>query len=121
MAGLSVAAHLSRTARVAVIERESQPGYHATGRSAALYSELYGNATIRGLTRASRSFYFEPPVGFGAHPLVTKRDTIYFATTSEADKLKEFAEALESPDRPSRLSADQTRSLIPVFRPDYLI
>ena len=120
MAGLSVAAHLSRTARVAVVERESQPGYHATGRSAALYSELYGNATIRGLTRASRSFYFNSPVGFSEHPLVTKRDTIYFATASEADRLEAFAGTLETHDRPSRLSADQTRSLIPVFRPDYL-
>ena len=120
MAGLSVAAHLSRSARVAVVERESQPGYHATGRSAALYSELYGNATIRGLTRASRSFYFEPPVGFSEHPLVTKRDTIYFAATSEAGKLDAFAEALGNPDRTSRLDADQTRALIPVFRPGYL-
>ena len=120
MAGLSVAAHLSRTARVAVVERESQPGYHATGRSAALYSELYGNATIRGLTRASRSFYFEPPVGFSEHPLVTKRDTIYFAMASEADRLEAFAETLQSQDRPSLLSADQTRNLVPAFRPDYL-
>ena len=53
MAGVSIAAELSREARVALVERESQPGYHATGRSAALFSELYGNATIRGLTRAS--------------------------------------------------------------------
>ena len=120
MAGLSVAAHLSRTARVAVIERESQPGYHATGRSAALYSELYGNAVIRGLTRASRPFYFEPPAGFSEYPLVTKRDTVYFAAASELDKLAAFAETLASPGGPTRLSAGQTRNLIPVFAPDYL-
>ena len=120
MAGLSVAAHLSRTARVAVIERESQPGYHATGRSAALYSELYGNAVIRGLTRASRPFYFKPPAGFSEHPLVTKRDTVYFAAASEVDKLAAFEETLANPGRPTRLSAGQTRTLIPVFAHGYL-
>ena len=84
MAGLSAAAELSSHARVALVERESQPGYHATGRSAALYSELYGNAAIRALTRASRGFYFEPPAGFAAYPLVSPRETMYFAGPDEA-------------------------------------
>ena len=35
MAGASVAAALASTARVALIEAERQPGFHATGRSAA--------------------------------------------------------------------------------------
>ena len=43
IAGASVAAQLAPRARVAVLEREPQPGYHATGRSAALFSECYGN------------------------------------------------------------------------------
>ena len=120
MAGLSVAAELSRTARVAVVERESQPGYHATGRSAALYSEIYGNATIRSLTRASRAFYFNPPTGFSDHPLVSKRGTLYFAQHHEADALEAFADSLATESRPVRLDAAQTRHLVPVFRPGYL-
>ena len=35
MAGTSVAAELAEHRRVLVLEAESQPGYHATGRSAA--------------------------------------------------------------------------------------
>jgi len=35
IAGASVAYRLSATASVAVLEREAQPGYHSTGRSAA--------------------------------------------------------------------------------------
>ena len=61
IAGASITAALSKDARVALVERESQPGYHTTGRSAAVYSEIYGNATIRALTRASREFFFHPP------------------------------------------------------------
>ena len=120
MAGLSVAAELSRTASVAVVERESQPGYHATGRSAALYSEIYGNATIRSLTRASRAFYFNPPAGFSEHPLVTKRGTLYFAQQHETDTLDAFADSLARESRLVRLDAAQTRNLVPAFRPDYL-
>ena len=43
IAGMSVAAELSKQATVIVLERETQPGYHATGRSAAYFSPAYGN------------------------------------------------------------------------------
>ena len=42
--------------RVVLLERESQPGYHSTGRSAALFLESYGSPQVRALTRASRAF-----------------------------------------------------------------
>ena len=54
MAGASVAAELAPHARVALIEREAQPGYHTTGRSAAISLPTYGPVPIRALTRASR-------------------------------------------------------------------
>src|SRR5580704_16731430 len=57
MAGAAVAAHLSEHASVRLLEMEHQPGYHSTGRSAALFAESYGNALVRALTRASRSFF----------------------------------------------------------------
>lgn len=120
MAGLSVAAELSRTARVAVVEQESQPGYHATGRSAALYSEWYGNAPIRCLTRGSRQFYFDPPAGFSPSPLVKPRGTVYFAQDGEAGALDLFAASLAAEARPQRLDAAQTHELLPVFKTGYL-
>ena len=42
IAGTSVAYFLSNHAKVLVLERESQAGLHSTGRSAALFSESYG-------------------------------------------------------------------------------
>ena len=51
IAGASAAYFLAPKARVVVLEREAQPGYHTTGRSAALFSETYGNASVRSLTR----------------------------------------------------------------------
>ncbi|WP_234219898.1 FAD-dependent oxidoreductase [Ruegeria pomeroyi] len=63
IAGASVAAELSAAARVVLIEQESQPGYHTTGRSAAVYSPIYGPQPIRALTRASLDFSNTRPKG----------------------------------------------------------
>ncbi len=53
MAGASLAAAIGDAARVILIETESQPGYHATGRSAAFWSETYGGPAVQPLTSAS--------------------------------------------------------------------
>ena len=61
IAGASAAAELSLSARVLLLEAESQPGYHSTGRSAAMYVPAYGPPAIRALTRAAGPFFHDPP------------------------------------------------------------
>ena len=56
MAGASLAAELAGHGSVLLLEAEDQPGYHATGRSAAFWSESYGGPGIQPLTTASGSF-----------------------------------------------------------------
>jgi len=56
IAGASLAAELAPHARVLLLEGEDRPGYHATGRSAAFWSETYGGAGIQPLTTASGAF-----------------------------------------------------------------
>ncbi|MDE2595595.1 MAG: FAD-binding oxidoreductase [Sphingomonadales bacterium] len=53
MAGASLAAELSGRASVVLIEAEDRPGYHATGRSAAFWTESYGGPGVQPLTTAS--------------------------------------------------------------------
>lgn len=53
MAGASLAACLAPSARVLLLEAEEQPGYHATGRSAAFWTESYGGPGVQPLTTAS--------------------------------------------------------------------
>lgn len=53
MAGASLAAAIGDRARVVLLEGEAQPGYHATGRSAAFWSESYGGPAVQPLTTAS--------------------------------------------------------------------
>ena len=50
IAGVSAGASLAAAQKVLVIEAESQPGYHASGRSAAYFAPAYGNAAVRLMT-----------------------------------------------------------------------
>lgn len=77
IAGASLAYRLSESHRVLVLEREEQPGYHSTGRSAAMFMEAYGTPQIQALTRASRAFYENPPEGFSEHPILSPRGCLY--------------------------------------------
>ncbi len=53
IAGLSAAAALAPQADVTVLEAEQAVGYHASGRSAAMFLADYGNAVVQALNRAS--------------------------------------------------------------------
>src|SRR5271169_942710 len=79
MAGASAGYFLAERGRVTLLEREDAPGYHSTGRSAALYTETYGNAAIRALTVRSGPFFRAPPDGFSEHPLLGPRGVLLIA------------------------------------------
>lgn len=53
IAGTSLAAELAPHASVVLLESEDVAGYHATGRSAAFWSETYGGPGVQPLTSAS--------------------------------------------------------------------
>jgi D-arginine dehydrogenase len=94
MAGASAAFFLAPHAKVLLLEREAQPGYHATGRSAAMYAETYGNAPVRALTTASKAFYVRPPGGFSDYPLLTPRGALTVGGATQHDSLRETWHAL---------------------------
>ena len=56
IAGAAAAFNLAAHGQVQILEMEDAPGYHTTGRSAALYTETYGNRVVRAITSASRDF-----------------------------------------------------------------
>ena len=120
IAGASVAAHLAEHGRVVLLEAEQHAGYHSTGRSAALFSQIYGNAVIRALSRASRSFLFDPPSGFSPSPLVRPRDTLYVARADQLDALTRFRTDADVCAGTIELTADEAHARVPVFRPGYL-
>ena len=78
ISGAAAAHALAALGRVLLLEAEAQPAYHSSGRSAALFTPNYGNATVRALIAAARPFFLAPPPGF-AEPLLTRRGGIAIA------------------------------------------
>ena len=106
-------------ATVVLIEREIAPGYHSTGRSAAVISENYGPIGWRALVSASRPFFEAPPAGFADHPLLHRIGALYFAAPDDEAGLVASARALDGRNVEYRLlPAREARALCPVVRTD---
>ena len=117
MAGASVGWQLAQAGRqVLVLERESQHGYHTTGRSAALFEEHYGPLQVQALTRASRAFYEQPPAGFTDYPILHPRGVMYVGTAAQKALIDAaYAEAVKHSPDAQRLDGDALRALVPVL------
>jgi D-arginine dehydrogenase len=90
MAGASLAAELGSGVSVALIEAESQPGYHATGRSAAFWSETYGGPFVQPLTSASGPWLAAPPPDFHDAGFLSPRGEINLGRDHDASVLDDF-------------------------------
>ncbi|MFD9901347.1 NAD(P)/FAD-dependent oxidoreductase [Mesorhizobium sp. UC74_2] len=119
IAGASVGYWLAPHLKTVLLERESQPGYHSTGRSAALFSETYGTRQVRALTAASRAFLENPPAGFAEHPILTPRGMLVVASAEQEHLLAEHQDAVRSIGLAGeRLDFEGARAWVPVLRPE---
>jgi D-arginine dehydrogenase len=73
IAGAGVAAALAQDFKVVLIEQESRPGHHTTGRSAAIFIQNYGNQTIRALSRASAPLFEDAHKSLNPNPNLSPR------------------------------------------------
>jgi D-arginine dehydrogenase len=121
IAGAGAAYEVAAFASVVVLERENRCGYHATGRSAASFTENYGGDAVRRLAMASRAFLEDPPAGFCNHPLLAARGMI---TIARADQLELLERQLERAQTlvPTIARIDVARAVeqVPVLRQDYV-
>lgn len=118
IAGASVAYFLAPHGRVVLLERESQPGYHSTGRSAAMFMASYGCEQVRALTRASLAFLQHPPVGFSEHPILTERGALMVANTEDVPQLDDLMTQLtQVGSKAVRLTTAQAIERVPVLCP----
>ena len=118
IAGASAAYWLSPQGRTVVLERESQPGYHSTGRSAALFSETYGPEQVRALSRASREFLQRPPDGFAEHPILGPRGTLIIGDPRDPAALDAMQASLGEGAAVERWSRERALATVPVLRPE---
>lgn len=120
VAGAAAGYFLAEAGSVVLLERESVPGYHSTGRSAALFSEYYGGPAVRALTAASRPFFAAPPPGFAEVPLLLPRGVLALCPVGAEDRFQAaLGEGLSAPTPVREIDAEEVSRLCPAVRPGW--
>ncbi len=112
IAGASLAAEVAPHARVLLIEAEDQLAYHATGRSAAFWSQTYGGPAIQPLTTASG-----PALESGGY--LEPLGALQIGRVSDRHRLDAFIQAFD--DSPIHLDIVDPAALIPGLRPEWTL
>lgn len=121
IAGAGAAYEIAAFASVILLEREPRCGYHSTGRSAASFTENYGNAVVRRLAIVSRPFLENPPPGFCEHALLTPQPVITIARTDQLPLLRQqLDQARALVPSITRIEAAEAVSRVPILRTDYV-
>lgn len=109
IAGLSAAARLSADASVTVLEMESATGYHASGRSAALFEQNYGLPSTVALNKASATYHHEANGGY-----LSPRGLLILGHPEEeaAFNVDVVTMGVE------QISIDDAHKMIPILSPD---
>ena len=89
---MSAAASISRSAEVLVLERESQSGYHSSGRSAAYFAPAYGNEVVQLLTKLSTEDYLHPASYFDDQ-LLRPRASLFVARANQRQAIERMQAA----------------------------
>ncbi|MGL5838061.1 MAG: NAD(P)/FAD-dependent oxidoreductase [Sphingorhabdus sp.] len=120
IAGASLAAKLCVDRKTILIEAEEQAGYHATGRSAAFWSETYGGPDIQPLTKASYAFLNRPPKDFSETGFLKSRGALYLGTAGDraaADRMQ--SEFIACGVRLTMVDPSQIASLVSGIKPQW--
>lgn len=111
IAGLSAAARLSADAKVTVLEQETNTGYHASGRSAALFEENYGLPSTVALNKASKAYHDEANGGY-----LSPRGFLLVAQAPEKETFEADADTLGL----DPITLEHAQELVPILNPETL-
>jgi D-arginine dehydrogenase len=118
ISGTAAACELASHGSVLLVEAETTAGYHATGRSAALFTPHQGTPLVQAINRASAAFFAMPPTGFADHMLVTPRGGLTIAEPGQEHMLQDLL-ALSAPGREVHpIDVETALTLAPILRAD---
>ncbi|MDB5715537.1 MAG: FAD-binding oxidoreductase [Sphingomonadales bacterium] len=109
IAGASLAAELVAHGSVVLLEAEDQPGYHSTGRSAALWHETLGGPLIQPLTTASYAALNDG--GF-----LSERGSLSVAEPHDIGLLDKLADEFSGTVALQRMTHDDIKTRVPRAR-----
>jgi D-arginine dehydrogenase len=118
MAGASAAYELAAEGSVLLVEAEQQPGYHSSGRSAALFTRNYGTPLVRRINALSEPFFLSPPEGFAAQPLLASRGALAVAPPGEEGLLDPVLAVSTAANPVVELPVAAALNMAPFLRPE---
>ena len=122
VAGISLSYFLTErgVTDILILERESQPAYHATGRSAAVLVELDTIPALHQLKVRSAGFFRDPPSGFSEYPLLQRSGALLLFGGPMWDTLRQAAQSLEEMGtRLQLLSPAEAVARVPVLSEEH--
>lgn len=121
MSGAAAAYYLADAGQCVLFEKEDVAGYHATGRSAAIFSEHHGPDLVCKLARASYAFLENPPQGFVSTPLLTERGFLFTGTKDEGDVADTMCTPYFKGQAPvQKISPAEAKNLMPFVKDEFL-
>ncbi len=109
IAGVSAGARLAGLGSVTLLEAEPALGYHASGRSAALYEPRYGSPSTVALSLASGDFYLDT-----ACEMLTPRGLMMVANADEQATFEADCDGMEM----TRISPEEACAIMPILNPE---
>ncbi|MGC1495741.1 MAG: FAD-binding oxidoreductase [Sulfitobacter sp.] len=118
IAGASAAYELANDGTVLLLEAESTMGYHATGRSAALFTRHYGGPVVRQINEASARFFETPPAGFCETALLAPRGCLTVASPGHEGDLDDLLAMSQTANAVCRIDPQEAIERVPFLRPE---
>ncbi len=118
IAGASAAYELAEHSKVLILESESQPGYHSTGRSAALFTPNFGNRMVCSINKISELFFNNPPAHFIDSPLLKPRGALSVAAHGQDTELDQLLSLSTPSHLIEEITAVDALSIAPFLRAD---
>ena len=118
IAGASAGFELAAHGTVLIVETESQPGYHSSGRSAALFTRNYGSPLVRKINGLSLPFFQAPPSDFVGTPLLQPRGALAIAAPGKEAHLEQVLDASTESDPVTELPVAEALEMAPYLRAD---
>ena len=118
IAGVGLAAELAGQFRTVILELESRPAYHSSGRSMALFLRNYGNAVIRALNAASAPLFENPDKALFPFPLISQRGALFVCDEASRD---DFQRLYDQADGLREIDPGEAVAMVPILRRELVL